>query len=160
MGPWMWQWGSIGISWTFLKKISTVQYQKKDLKLSFKASILLPAFQATAQATGSSLLKIQAGPKAISGQRSGLAWLGLAQPLASCQSWHITNFILLCQFLHLSMWIFNPNPTILISLKTSGNWLWYSTSILNGWRITGTKFTTFVLWLQTIIESSTVKVKE
>ena len=33
-----------------------------------------------AQATGSGLLKIQARPKAISGQRSGPAFFGLAWP--------------------------------------------------------------------------------
>ena len=49
------------------------------------------------------------------------------------------------QFLHLSMQIFNPKPTVLISLEMSGNWLWYSTNILDGWKLefTGIKFATF-----------------
>ena len=37
---------------------------------------MLPAFQAVAQAAGSGLLEIQARPKAVSGERSGLAWPG------------------------------------------------------------------------------------
>ena len=75
----MQQRGSIGISWIFfILNFSTVQYQKKKLKLRFKTSltILLPAFQAVAQAASSGLLKIQARPKAVSGQRSGPAWPG------------------------------------------------------------------------------------
>ena len=35
------------------------------------------------------------------------------------------------QFLHLLMQIFNPNPTVLISLETNRNWLRYSTNIQN-----------------------------
>ena len=59
MGPWTQQQGSIGISWTFFKNFQL--YSTK------KMTIFLPAFQAVAQAAGSGLLKIQAGPKAVSG---------------------------------------------------------------------------------------------
>jgi len=44
--------------------------------------------KALAQATGFGFCKPQAGPKANSGQGSGP---GLAQLLASSQSWHITT---------------------------------------------------------------------
>jgi len=43
---------------------------------------------------------------------------------------HHTNSTSLQQLLHLSMQIFNTNPTVLFSLETGGNWLRYSYSTI------------------------------